>query len=329
MRHARLLSRAAIVLASAAMFGACADSAPVSGPRLIDGVNSPLRASGQPTPGDLVIFNATPRTAQGELVEVCKDYSGGGAKPAVTFDVSVTGSQNTSFQVVLNNGECQEIWYNEIPAGETPPTPHDVVTITEQVPAGYTASYVRTSRASGVMTVDPSVVGNSVAGDVYSSHGYLAEFTNTEDVVVVDPVDGRMTGGGWQENVGGFSKVSHAFTLHCDITLSNNIEINWPGNKFHIIKPITSAMCIDDPAYDEGSPDAPLDTFTGTADGKLNGVAGATIAFTFIDNGEPGKNTDLAGFTITDVSGNVVLDVPLTVIDGGNNQAHYDQPHKK
>jgi hypothetical protein len=25
---------------------------------------------------------------------------------------------------------------------------------------------------------------------------------------------------------------------------------------------------------------------------------------------------------------NVVLDVPLTVIDGGNVQAHFDQPHK-
>ncbi|HET6681960.1 MAG TPA: hypothetical protein VFG84_12220 [Gemmatimonadaceae bacterium] len=183
MRHARLLSGAAIALASAAIFGACADSSPVSGPKLIDGVNNPMLSSGQPTAGDLTRLNATTRTAQGELVEVCKDYSGGGAMPAVTFDVSVTGSANaTDFQVVLNNGECQEIWFNEIPAGENPPTAHDVVTITEQVPAGYSASFVKTSIVGGVQTVDASVDGNEVSGGVFGSNGYLAEFTNAMDV---------------------------------------------------------------------------------------------------------------------------------------------------
>lgn len=183
MRHARLLSRAAIALASVALLGACADSTPVSGPKLIDGVNSPMLLSGQPTPADLIAFNATPRTAQGELVEVCKDYVGGGATPDVTFDVSVTGSQNVAFQVVLADGECEEIWFNEIPPGETPPTPHDVVTITEQVPAGYTASVVKSSIVSGVTTVGASVASNTVTGDVFGSVGYLAEFTNTLDVV--------------------------------------------------------------------------------------------------------------------------------------------------
>ena len=184
MRHARLLSGAAIALASAAIFGACADSSPVSGPKLIDGVNNPMLSSGVPTPTDLTRLNASARTAQGELVEVCKDYVGGGAMPAVTFDVSVTGSANaTDFQVVLNDGECQEIWFNEIPAGENPPTAPDVVTITEQVPAGYTASFVRTTRIAGVVTTDPSVVGNSTSGGVSGGVGYLAEFTNTLDVV--------------------------------------------------------------------------------------------------------------------------------------------------
>jgi hypothetical protein len=140
--------------------------------------------------------------------------------------------------------------------------------------------------------------------------------------------EGRMTGGGWQDDVGGFDKVSHSFTIHCDNTLSNNIEINWPDNKFHIKKEsLTNISCIDDPAFDHEQPDAPFNTFIGDAEGKLNNVSGATIHFTFIDDGEPGKGTDLAGFTVRDAGGKVVLDVPLGRVDGGNIQAHFDQPH--
>src|SRR5688572_1032845 len=40
-------------------------------------------------------------------------------------------------------------------------------------------------------------------------------------------IDGRMTGGGGQIIIGDVF-VSRGFTLHCDITLSNNLEINWP-----------------------------------------------------------------------------------------------------
>ncbi len=45
--------------------------------------------------------------------------------------------------------------------------------------------------------------------------------------------------------------------------------------------------------------------------------------------GEPGGN-DLSAMRIYQTSNpaNVVLDVPLQQLDGGNLQAHYDQPHK-
>jgi len=45
-----------------------------------------------------------------------------------------------------------------------------------------------------------------------------------------------------------------------------------------------------------------------------------------IDNGEPGKN-DEAGFVVFETANpsNVVLNVPLAFITGGNIQAHVDQ----
>jgi hypothetical protein len=116
-------------------------------------------------------------------------------------------------------------------------------------------------------------------------------------------------------------------TVHCDILLSNNIEINWPGSKWHLDKPITSAVCSDDPLIIQKPPTAPLDTFVGTATGRLNGVDGYDLDFTFVDQGEPGKN-DQVRFLITATDGTVVLDFPLTTLKNGNIQAHFDQPHK-
>jgi hypothetical protein len=142
---------------------------------------------------------------------------------------------------------------------------------------------------------------------------------------------GRMTGGGGQITVGGIL-VTRGFTIHCDITLSNNLEINWEGNRWHIDKPLTSAECFDDPAISPEPPPAPFDTFIGEGVGRLNGVDGSMVRFTFIDSGEPGGGNDQAAIAIwapgadpdTDPP---VLNVPLSFLDQGNLQAHYDQPH--
>lgn len=143
--------------------------------------------------------------------------------------------------------------------------------------------------------------------------------------------NGRMTGGGGQ-NIDlandGSIYVTRGFTIHCDIVLSNNLEINWPGHKWHIDKPLDSAHCIDDPAFNPEPPPAPFDTFIGVGTGSYDGEDGAVATFTFIDagDGKAGKN-DLAGIRIVDVHGNVVLDFALQILDNGNIQAHYDQPH--
>ena len=137
---------------------------------------------------------------------------------------------------------------------------------------------------------------------------------------------GRMTGGGGQLIIGDVY-VTRGFTLHCDITLSNNLEVNWPGNHWHLDKPIQYAECTDAPDVSPEPPPAPFDTFYGEAVGSLNGVDGALIQFQFQDAGEPGGKNDRAWIKIYDPAGTLVLDVPWSYLDHGNLQAHYDQPH--
>jgi hypothetical protein len=123
-----------------------------------------------------------------ELFELCKVYSGQ-TGAAVVFDVSVdaendanTANDPADFQVTLNPGECRDIWTDGGPT-------QDKVTVTEVVPSGYTASYVKTTlvRAAGVP--DAVVVGSSTPGNSMSEAfsgdtpagvvGVLVVFTNT------------------------------------------------------------------------------------------------------------------------------------------------------
>jgi hypothetical protein len=154
-----------------------------------------------------------------------------------------------------------------------------------------------------------------------------------------EPGLGRITGGGgWigmTADNGDDVRVTHGFTLHCDIELSNNLEINWPGNKWHIEKEFFEAgypICTDDPNINPEPPPAPFDTFEGRTVGKLNGVDGAPIIFILKDAGEPGGKNDMGGIVIWDVGADPstddpILVVPLDVLDHGNLQFHYDQPH--
>lgn len=143
-------------------------------------------------------------------------------------------------------------------------------------------------------------------------------------------VPGRMTGGGGQIRVDN-ARITRGFTIHCDIVLSNNLEVNWPGgNSWHLDKPLTSAECIDDPAVSPVPPEAPFDTFIGEGVGKLNGVDGSPVWFTFVDAGEPGTD-DMAWIKIWAPGADTSVDTPVLEVSGnldhGNLQAHYDQPH--
>jgi hypothetical protein len=145
---------------------------------------------------------------------------------------------------------------------------------------------------------------------------------------VPESLEGRMTGGVSKlTSTSGDGNVSISFTLHCDITLSNNIEINWSGgNKWHLDKPISTAFCSleEDPT----PPVAPINIFEGTAVGRFNGVDGYPLEFTLIDKGEGNPSGDMAGFTIYEQDGTtVLLQVTLQSAEDGNIQAHFDQPH--
>jgi hypothetical protein len=141
--------------------------------------------------------------------------------------------------------------------------------------------------------------------------------------------DGRFTGGGHQIRVDNV-RVTRGLTVHCDLLLSNNLEINWLGNQFHMTEHLSTVACTDNPAIIQAPPAAPLDTLIGVGSGRYNGADGFTIEFTLVDGGEPGVGVDSAALRVyeTAAPGNVVLNVPLQLITGGNLQAHYDQPHK-
>lgn len=143
-----------------------------------------------------------------------------------------------------------------------------------------------------------------------------------------EPGLGRFTGGGHQVRAGAV-RVTRGLTIHCDLLLSNNLEVNWGGNKFHMLEHLETVACTDDPEIDQTPPVAPLDTLIGVGEGRYNGKSGYTIEFTLVDAGEPGTSDEMAIliYETADPS-HVVLDVPLQLLTGGNLQAHFDQPHK-
>jgi len=141
-------------------------------------------------------------------------------------------------------------------------------------------------------------------------------------------LNARFTGGGGQQVEVAGIYVTRGFTLHCDVLLSNNLEINWPGNKWHTDKPFTAVTCLDDPNFGPEPPAAPADTYVGDGLGELNGVPGARAVIVFQDDGERGGAHDFASIQVYDAGGTLVLNVPLSPLTNGNIQAHFDQPHK-
>jgi hypothetical protein len=148
--------------------------------------------------------------------------------------------------------------------------------------------------------------------------------------------EGRMTGGGVVRLLdinGDLVRFTHGFTLHCDNTLSNNLEINWGGRQWHIEKEsLENISCTDDPDVTPEPPPAPFDTFEANAFGRLDGVWGSYIWFKLQDAGEPGGNNDKAGLKIWAVGADPSIDDPVVYVPfdftvNGNLQAHYDQPH--
>ena len=137
---------------------------------------------------------------------------------------------------------------------------------------------------------------------------------------------GRMTGGGVKATGSQGEVVTFGLTLHCDILLSNNLEVNWKGHQWHLTKPIETATCTNQ-QNDAPPPASPIDTFEGTAYGKLNGVTNSYAEFKFEDHGEPGTSDRVQITIYQPGSSNVALQIDDQTINVGNWQMHYDQPH--
>jgi hypothetical protein len=199
-----------------------------------------------------------------------------------------------------------------------------------------TGAYVYPANAFSGTT--PSPAGSSATIRAYAAGDWGSGTSGgqSESTTVSLPEDcpsvtgeGRFTGGGHQLRVDN-ARITRGLTVHCDLLLSNNLQVNWPANKFHMTEHLETVMCTDDPFIIQGPPAAPLDTLIGVGTGRHNNVDGFTIEFTLVDQGEPGKGVDQMAIKIYETASpdNVVLDIPLQVMIGGNLQAHYDQPHK-
>ena len=142
---------------------------------------------------------------------------------------------------------------------------------------------------------------------------------------------GRFTGGGFQINDNDV-KVTRGFTLHCDAILSNNFEVNWKDasgaeHHFHIDKnpPVTECSFVGIPP---NPPDAGVNRIVIlSAPGELDGASGHTATIVLEDHGESGVN-DRAYIAIDGVAITFGSVAAPALIDGGNIQAHFDQPHK-
>jgi hypothetical protein len=282
---------------------------------------SPMRTGPSPIPaarGTTDLGTATANNAQ-----ICKQYSGI-AGPTVTYNISIVinGGPTTQTKTeTLSNGQCKNIWQaNPAQSGS------DRVTVTEQVPTGYTASFQITF-ANG--TTGSVTQGNSATVFVHNDQGAAIVFTNTSIPTVVG--EGRFTGGGQIELANGIT-VSNGLTLHCDLILSNNLEVNWKDangvqHQFHLEEHLTTIECVDHTNINQNPPPAPLDTMRGTGVGRLDGQDGWTIEFTLVDSGEPGGGEDQIALKIFKGS-TIALIFTLQDTTKGNLQAHFDQPHK-
>jgi hypothetical protein len=190
----------------------------------------------------------------------------------------------------------------------------------------FSGSFMLTGKAPGdVIEVGAVAVGTWGNGEPGGNVLSWVDLTVPE----CGPVEnGRFTGGGSQVRVGDV-RVTRGLTIHCDLLLSNNLEVNWGGNRFHMTEHLTTVECSDDPDIIQAPPVAPLDTLIGVGTGRYNNANGYTIEFTIQDYGEPGSNDRMAiKIYQTANPANVVLNVPLQILSGGNLQAHFDQPHR-
>jgi len=185
----RRMAGAGMIVVGVGILAACSGEAPAA-----PEVQTPL--FGQQPPGGP---QPTTSTVTYEAIKVCKVYSGQ-VGPDVIVDVVIdqgnNGGADQSFQTTIGDGDCSLVW---IVGGNI----EDKITLTEQVPAGYTASHVSALLGSDKVTVTTgaSVPGNSVsetARNIGTVTGVVVTFTNT----FVPSTGCTLTQGFWKTHTG-------------------------------------------------------------------------------------------------------------------------------
>jgi len=176
----------------------------------------------------------------------------------------------------------------------------------------------------------------------------FADSDYNDVMLVIEPLEeelpaatGRFTGGGvWTDTPVG--KVTLGFTLHCDNRLTNNLQINWGQNKWHITKNSLTDVTCSKPG-EPRPPRAPVNVINAKAMGRYfdgstkRWIENVQIEFTLVDNSEPSARKNAPNDqvsikfgalpTASGVRASSLPNFELRDIKGGNIQAHYDQPH--
>ena len=138
---------------------------------------------------------------------------------------------------------------------------------------------------------------------------------------------GKFTGGGYLTATNPLGVKAHtSLVLQCNVMdKPSRLQATWAGgNHFHMER-ATAETCDKQPAplppaLGGSSSTGAFDQITGHGEGRYNGMGGATVDWSFTDNGESG-NKDLGHITVKDATGRVVLQADGTLV-GGNYQAH-------
>ena len=172
------------------------------------------------------------RTAQLSMffASVAGTVSGGTLRPSA---IEITTNGPSGGTTVLNN------LLDSISGQEW-----DSFTISVDIPAG-----------TDSMMVQALSVDNLGTGLLPASFDWLAAGFAIEPEEQLGAC-GRMTGGGSVFTVDGV-RVTRGFERHCDLREPNNIEVNWPGNRFHMTE-LTAAVCTNNPAVDQTPPRSAL-----------------------------------------------------------------------
>ena len=123
-------------------------------------------------------------------------------------------------------------------------------------------------------------------------------------------------------------RVKENLDLACETSGFHDLSLLWGGltnpqaHRFDLDS-IGDVNCGDSPAIlSPGDPFATFDVHSGEGTGRLDGVAGATIEWSFSDAGEPGRRTDRSWIKVTTPGGTAGDALSVSRFVGqGNHQA--------